>query len=120
MGSYESCKASEGDVNVRRAFRLEDSQKGRGVPIYELSCEQNQLLMLLKSGRYNVVFINYKNSTIRVRDTRVVESDHPSLPGYSLTDLNFSYWDDPYSPTIIPSVFDGVYVELESNQLTRV
>ncbi|XP_054808110.1 rust resistance kinase Lr10-like isoform X2 [Prosopis cineraria] len=122
---YKTCKASDGYKNcsglcghhtVSSPFRLRDFAEQCGDHRYELSCEHNQLVLYWQSGRYSVVSIDYENLTIRVKDANVVELNYSSLPGYSLTDYNFSYWD-PYNPTVLTRSEDASW---DYNRLTKI
>ncbi|KAI9074571.1 hypothetical protein K1719_043412 [Acacia pycnantha] len=108
LDGHQNCSSLCGDHNVRSPFRLKDSPEKCGDHRYNLSCEQNQLVMYWESVRYSVLFINYENYTIRVRDSNIVELDSSSLPGYSLTYYNFSKWD-PYTSTINARNENGVW-----------
>ncbi|KAK4260205.1 hypothetical protein QN277_003351 [Acacia crassicarpa] len=118
----EKCSSWCGDVNVSSPFRLMDSPEGCGDYRYELSCEQNQTLLYLKAGRYDVLCINYENYTIRVRDSDVLESGHRkiSLPAYFSTELDLSYsnLDNPFTTTILTHFGSGLF-GFELKQLAK-
>ncbi|XP_028774191.1 rust resistance kinase Lr10-like [Neltuma alba] len=75
-------------TNISYPFRLRDDNCGD--PAYELACENNITLLDLHSGTYQVLGINYKNYTIRVKDPGIREGDCSSLPRYFLSRSNFS------------------------------
>ena len=88
-----------GRHNISYPFRPEDSPVHCGDPRYNLSCEDDQLFLYWKSGKFNVQSINYNNYTIRLVDANVAlhTHDHSSLPPYSLASYNFSfYYLEPY------------------------
>ncbi|XP_050221735.1 LEAF RUST 10 DISEASE-RESISTANCE LOCUS RECEPTOR-LIKE PROTEIN KINASE-like 2.4 [Mercurialis annua] len=76
--------------NIKLPFRLKTDPKGCGYPIYELSCENNEPMLYLFSGRYRVLSINYHNSTVRVVDAAVDKNNCSSVPQYSLSEANFT------------------------------
>lgn len=78
-------------------FRLQEFSDECGSRSYNLSCERNQLVLYLLSGKYNVLSINYNNYTIRIRDFNIVEFNY-SLPRDSLSESNFTD-SDPYTTT---------------------
>ncbi|XP_011003873.1 PREDICTED: probable receptor-like protein kinase At1g67000 [Populus euphratica] len=79
--------------NISLPFRLKGDPPNCGFSFYELSCENNQTVLYMYSGRYLVQSINYNNSTIRVVDSNVNKGNCSSLPQHSLTGSNFSYRD---------------------------
>ncbi|KAI9074638.1 hypothetical protein K1719_043479 [Acacia pycnantha] len=99
LDGHQNCSSLCGDHNISSPFRLKDFPEKCGDHRYNLSCEQNQLVMYWQSGKYRVLSINYEKYTIRVRDANIVELDSSSLPGNSLTDYNFSVPGPYTSPT---------------------
>ncbi|KAF8380063.1 hypothetical protein HHK36_027533 [Tetracentron sinense] len=59
---------------------------------YELACEDNRTILYLNSSRYYVKEIMYSTSTIRVGDPGVHKDNCSSIPRYSLTNFNFSFF----------------------------
>ncbi|XP_027337176.1 rust resistance kinase Lr10-like [Abrus precatorius] len=92
----ELCYRRCGIHNITSPFRLQDSPDTCGDKRYNLSCENNQLVLYLEFGKYNVKSINSNNYTIRVADVNVGAHDYSSLPRYGLTLNNFSDDDEPY------------------------
>jgi hypothetical protein len=86
-------------LNISYPFRLTSDPKNCGDQRYNLSCENNQTLVLhLYLGRYYVRQINYNNNTIRVVDPGIglnTNEYYSFIPRYSLDKTNFSSWD-PY------------------------
>ncbi|KAI9074612.1 hypothetical protein K1719_043453 [Acacia pycnantha] len=109
LDGHQNCSSSCGDHNIWSPFRLKDSPEKCGDHRYNLSCEQNQLVMYWQSGKYRVLSVNYENYTIRVRDANIVELDSSSLPGNSLTEYNFSLWG-PYTSTIEARYENGTWL----------
>ncbi|CAK7324149.1 unnamed protein product [Dovyalis caffra] len=94
--SHLCAPSSCGNIhNISLPFRLKGDPSNCGYSFYELSCENNQTVLYMYSGRYLVQSINYNNSTIRVSDSNVNKDNCSSLPQHSLTGSNFSYVD-PY------------------------
>jgi len=85
--------------NISYPFRLTSDPKNCGNQRYNLSCENNQSLVLhLYDGRYYVQQINYNNNTIRVVDPGIRLNPNESysfIPHYSIDKTNFSS-GDPY------------------------
>ncbi|KDP22159.1 hypothetical protein JCGZ_25990 [Jatropha curcas] len=81
--------------NISFPFRLKGDPENCGYRSYEFSCENNLTSLYLYSGKYLVQAINYNNATLRVVDFTVKYDNCSSLPRYSLTGANFSFWD-PY------------------------
>jgi len=85
--------------NISYPFRLTSDSKNCGDQRYNLSCENNQTLVLhLYDGRYYVQQINYNNNTIRVVDPGIGLNPNESysfIPHYSIDVTNFSL-GDPY------------------------
>jgi hypothetical protein len=85
--------------NISYPFRLTSDPKNCGDQRYNLSCENNQTLVLhLYDGRYYVQQINYNNNTIRVVDPGIGLNPNESysfIPHYSIDETNFSS-GDPY------------------------
>nr|XP_048326035.1 rust resistance kinase Lr10-like [Ziziphus jujuba var. spinosa] len=84
-------------TNISHPFRLRTDPPNCGDKRYNLSCENNLTVLYLYSGKYYVQAINYNNYTIRVVDSYIEKGSCSSLPRYSLTSYNFSYYSDPYS-----------------------
>jgi hypothetical protein len=86
-------------LNISYPFQLTSDPKNCGDKRYELSCENNQTLVLhLYHGRYYVRQINYNNNTIRVVDPGIglnANEYYSFIPRYSLDETNFSS-GDPY------------------------
>jgi hypothetical protein len=86
-------------LNISKPFRLTSDLKNCGDQRYNLSCENNQTLVLhLYDGRYYVRQINYTDNTIRVVDPGIglnATEYYPFIPRYSLEYNNFSS-GDPY------------------------
>ncbi|KAK2399536.1 rust resistance kinase Lr10 [Trifolium repens] len=97
----DSCSRSCGVHNISHPFRLKDSPENCGDRRYNLSCENNnQLILYYESfgkyyGKFYVQSINYDNFTIRLLDSNLGYSNY-SLPTYSLGLYNFSYFTSPY------------------------
>jgi len=94
------CTPSCGSIhNISYPFRLTSDPKNCGDQRYNLSCENNQTLVLhLYDGRYYVQQINYNNNTIRVVDPGIGLNPNESysfIPHYSIDKTNFSS-GDPY------------------------
>jgi hypothetical protein len=87
-------------LNIRYPFRLTSDPKNCGDQRYNLSCENNQTLVLyLYHGRYYVQQINYTDYTIRVVDPGIGLNANEysfNIPRYSLDYINFSLFEDPY------------------------
>ncbi|WCJ36821.1 hypothetical protein M5689_017996 [Euphorbia peplus] len=82
-------------VNISYPFRLKGDPLSCGDINYELSCENNQAILNLYSGKYYVKSINYIHSTIRIVDVGVQDGNCSSLPLYALTYASFK-WGDPF------------------------
>ncbi|KAL5568338.1 hypothetical protein UlMin_024913, partial [Ulmus minor] len=90
------CSSSCGKIiNIGYPFRLKTDPKHCGDKRYSLSCENNQTILYLYSGKYIVEAINYNNYTIQILDSNVQRGNCSSLPSNSLGPTNFSYID-PY------------------------
>jgi ribosomal protein S27E len=89
-------------INISYPFRLTSDPKNCGDQRYNLSCENNQTLVLhLYDGRYYVQQINYNDNIIRVVDPGIglnANEYNFSIPRYSLDYNNFSL-GDPYQRT---------------------
>jgi hypothetical protein len=94
-------------INISYPFRLTSDPKNCGDQRYNLSCENNQTLVLhLYGGRYYVRQINYTNYKIRVVDPSIglnATEYYSFIPRYSLDENNFSL-GDPYQTFDFPSV----------------
>jgi hypothetical protein len=85
-------------LNISYPFRLTSDPKNCGDQRYNLSCENNQTLVLhLYDGRYYVRQINYTDYSIRVVDPGIGlnATEYYSIPRYFLEYNNFSS-GDPY------------------------
>jgi hypothetical protein len=86
-------------LNISYPFRLTSDPKNCGDQRYDLSCENNQTLVLyLYHGRYYVRQINYTDYSIRVVDSGIGLNAYEYssfIPRYSLDETNFSS-GDPY------------------------
>jgi hypothetical protein len=86
-------------LNISYPFRLTSDPKNCGNQRYNLSCENNQTLVLhLYHGSYYIQQINYNNNTIRVVDPGIglnANEYYSFIPRYSLDETNFSS-GDPY------------------------
>jgi hypothetical protein len=82
--------------NISYPFALKGDPETCGDPRYRLSCENNQTVLYLYAGKYNVREINYRNFLIRVSDSGIQENDnHSFIPRYFLRYENFTL-GDPY------------------------
>ncbi|XP_062175212.1 uncharacterized protein LOC133880294 [Alnus glutinosa] len=85
--------------NISYSFRLMSDPKNCGNQRYNLSCENNQTLVLhLYDERYYVRQINYTDYTIKVVDPGIglnANEYYSFVPRYSLDYTNFSS-EDPY------------------------
>jgi hypothetical protein len=98
----EHCAPSScGNIkNISYPFALKDDPETCGDPKYRLSCENNQTVLYLYAGKYNVREINYNNFIIRVSDSGIQENDnHSFIPYYFLRDENFTR-GDPYATVV--------------------
>jgi len=100
----ESCSRRCGVHNISYPFRLKDSPKECGDERYNLSCEDNNQLILYYEfeehhGKYHVQSINYNNFTIRLLDFNL-DYSNSFPPYYSLGLYNFSsnFPTSPYLP----------------------
>jgi hypothetical protein len=86
-------------LNISYPFRLTSDPENCGDRRYDLSCENNQTLVLyLYHGRYYVRQINYSNYSIQVGDTGIGLNANEysfNIPHYLLDFKNFSD-RDPY------------------------
>jgi hypothetical protein len=86
-------------LNISYPFRLTSDPKNCGNQRYNLSCENNQTLVLhLYDGMYYVQQINYNDTKIRVVDPGIGLNPNESysfIPHYSIDETNFSS-GDPY------------------------
>jgi hypothetical protein len=108
------CSSSCGSIrNISYPFRLTSDPKNCGDQRYNLSCENNQTLVLhLYDGRYYVRQINYNNNTIRVVDPGIglnADEYYSFIPRYSLDRANFSS-GDPYQTS---DTLGTIFVECE-------
>lgn len=95
--NHQCLVSSCGDIrNITYPFRLQGEPENCGDPNYELSCENNQTILNLDSGKYFVEAINYNNSTIRITDSGVNKHNCSSIPLYTLTNESFTT-EKPYT-----------------------
>lgn len=95
--NHQCLLSSCGDIrNITYPFRLRDQPENCGDPNYELSCENNQTILNLDNGKYFVEAINYKNSTIRIKDSGLTKDNCSSIPLHTLTNESFTT-GKPYS-----------------------
>jgi hypothetical protein len=91
-------------LNISYPFRLTSDPENCGDQRYNLSCENNQILVLhLYHGRYNVRQINYTDNTIRVVDAGIglnTTEYYSFIPRYSLDGTNFSSGDPYQAPAM--------------------
>ncbi|KAH7861711.1 hypothetical protein Vadar_029753 [Vaccinium darrowii] len=118
-----NCVSSCGNIPyISHPFRVKGDPKNCGKKEYELECEHNRLLLnlvssgfpsgkyLFSSGKYYVQAINYNNYTIRLVDVGLQQGNCSSLPLYSLSDLNLTYYPRPYLLTTDGEIsFDEIY-----------
>ncbi|KAM1157498.1 hypothetical protein FF1_028095 [Malus domestica] len=80
--SAKSCTSSCGHIhNISYPFRLNDDPKHCGNVRYTLSCESNiTVLYLPSSGKYYVQAINYTDTTIRLLDPGLANTNCSSRP----------------------------------------
>ncbi|KAM1175697.1 hypothetical protein FF1_028091 [Malus domestica] len=90
--SAKSCTSSCGHIhNISYPFRLNHDPKHCGNVMYTLSCESNiTVLDLPSSGKYYVQAINYTDTTIRLLDPGLVNTNCSSRP------RNFPLITHPY------------------------
>jgi hypothetical protein len=96
----DDCTPSCGSIlNISYPFRLTSDPENCGDRRYDLSCENNQTLVLyLYHGRYYVKQINYADQSIRVVDPGIGLNTNEysfNIPRYLLDVKNFSD-GDPY------------------------
>ncbi|KAI8551179.1 hypothetical protein RHMOL_Rhmol06G0165100 [Rhododendron molle] len=91
-----NCVSVCGNIhNISHPFRLKEDPENCGNKKYELECEHDRLVLYLNSSaKYYVHAINYDNYTIRLVDVGLKQGSCSSLPLHSLSDLNFSTYDD--------------------------
>ncbi|KAB2627004.1 receptor-like protein kinase [Pyrus ussuriensis x Pyrus communis] len=95
------CTLSCGNIGISSPFRLKGDPQHCGNRKYELACEENVTVLYFYNRKFYAKAINYNNFTIRFVDAAVQKKDnYYSIPRYSLTPSNFSYWDpyNNYSP----------------------
>lgn len=101
--------------NISYPFRLENDPNNCGDSRYNLSCENNQTILYLYSGKYYVHSINYTEQTIQVVDFGIHNqkktncSSSNIIPHYSLSHKNFSN-GDPYQYWIGENISEDKYV----------
>jgi len=100
-------------LNISYPFRLTCDPKNCGDQRYNLSCENNQTLVLhLYHGRYYVRQINYTDYSIRIVDPGIglnANEYYSFIPRYSLEYNNFNS-GDPYQAI---STLNTIFVECE-------
>jgi hypothetical protein len=120
---HQTCNTSAGDhcppsscgsiLNISYPFRLTSDPKNCGNQRYNLSCENNQTLVLhLYHGRYYVRQINYTDYSIRIVDPGIglnANEYYSFIPRYSLEYNNFNS-GDPYQAI---STLHTIFVECE-------
>jgi hypothetical protein len=90
--------------NISYPFALKDDPETCGDLRYRLSCENNQTVLHLYAGKYNVREINYTNFIIRVSDSGIQENDnHSIIPDYFLSAENFTKVSG-FKPIVIKKV----------------
>ncbi|XP_062173506.1 uncharacterized protein LOC133878965 [Alnus glutinosa] len=106
-------------LNISYPFQLMSDSKNCGDQKYNLSCENNQTLVLhLYRARYYVQQINYNNNTIRVVDPGIglnANEYYSFIPHYSLDQTNFSS-RDPYRITFLVGM---IFVKCEKSVNSR-
>ncbi|KAM1401152.1 hypothetical protein EV1_027837 [Malus domestica] len=89
--SAKSCTSSCCHIhNISYPFRLNHDPKYCGDVRYTLSCESNITVLYLPSGKYYVQAINYTDTTIRLLDPGLVNTNCSSRP------RNFPLITHPY------------------------
>ncbi|KAG2709670.1 hypothetical protein I3760_05G251700 [Carya illinoinensis] len=74
-------------LNISSPFRLDGDRPNCGY--YNLSCQENQTVLHLFAGEYNVQEINYTSRTIRVVDSGIQKDNYSSIPRHFLSYNNF-------------------------------
>jgi len=96
-------------INISYPFRLTSDPENCGNQRYNLSCENNQTLVLhLYDGRYYVQQINYIDNTIRVVDPGIrlnANGDYSFIPRYSLEYNNFNSGDSYQTSDTLSTIF---------------
>ena len=98
----ESCSRRCGVHNISYPFRLKDSPKECGDERYNLSCEDNNQLILYYEfgeyhGKYYVQSINYNNFTIRSLDFNLGSNNSIHLYYFlGLYNFNSNFFTSPY------------------------
>ncbi|XP_058724486.1 LEAF RUST 10 DISEASE-RESISTANCE LOCUS RECEPTOR-LIKE PROTEIN KINASE-like 2.4 [Vicia villosa] len=109
----DSCSQRCGVHNITHPFRLKNSPKHCGDERYNLSCENNNQLMLYYNsvGKYHVQSINYNNFTIRLLDFNYSNYSilHP-LGSYNFTSDNtetspYQVYGDLYKSLVKPILY---------------
>ncbi|KAK4257815.1 hypothetical protein QN277_007353 [Acacia crassicarpa] len=95
----KNCSSQCGNItNISYPFRLPQDPLHCGDPSYELACENNVTLLHVKNGTYRVVAtyrvvgINYDKLRIKLVDPGIQAGNCSSLPLYSLSKYDFSYF----------------------------
>ncbi|XP_057423727.1 LEAF RUST 10 DISEASE-RESISTANCE LOCUS RECEPTOR-LIKE PROTEIN KINASE-like 2.2 isoform X2 [Lotus japonicus] len=107
-------------TNILYPFRLKDDPATCGHREYELTCQNNQtlLLPLFPGQNYHVKAINYNNFTVRLVDPAIHETDCSSIPRYFLSAANFSgSYDDRFTTYDGPGY--GNYDDAESYEVIQ-
>jgi hypothetical protein len=112
-GGYCAPSSCGNIQNISYPFALEGDPKTCGDPRYRLSCENNQTVLSLYAGKYNVREINYTNFRIRVSDSGIQENDNYSIiPDYFLSAKNFTKVS-AFKPVVIKKLPSTASIELE-------
>ncbi|XP_038713528.1 rust resistance kinase Lr10-like isoform X2 [Tripterygium wilfordii] len=112
--------SSCGDIpNITYPFRLKGDPPNCGDPNYQLSCQNNQTILISPdSERYLVKAIDYGNRTIRIADVSVRDGDCSSRPITSFTSFSATSYarrgECHYATYWFPPNYDLVYVSCES------
>ncbi|GKU90252.1 hypothetical protein SLEP1_g4262 [Rubroshorea leprosula] len=93
------CSSVCGNItDIRYPFRLESDPLDCGVPVYQLSCENDQTILNFLSGRYYVKRISYEERVIRLVDFNLADV-RCSLPFTNLSMADV-LWDGRYSAVL--------------------
>ena len=113
----ESCSTRCGVHNISHPFRLKDSPEKCGDERYNLSCEDNDQLILYYGsfGKYYVQSINYNNFTIRLLDFNTLGYSNYSLQPHPLGFYNFT--SRTIDPIALPYRIFGDYIDLLKSML---
>jgi hypothetical protein len=119
-GEYCAPSSCGNIQNISYPFALKGDPETCGDPRYRLSCENNQTVLHLYAGKYNVREINYTNFRIRVSDSGIQENDnHSFIPHYFLRYKNFTL-GDPYGARNYDGLTQpAVFVNCEKPAISR-